>query len=58
MKSIFASKTFWLGVATFLIGGLEAIKSFLTPEQVGIVIMVIGILGIIVRYLTTEPVQV
>jgi hypothetical protein len=68
MKSIFTSKTFWMGVLTFLTGAATLSKNPTAitaaallndpavQAQVGMVVS--GITGIVLRYKTDQPVKV
>ena len=59
VKSIFASKTIWVGVIEILIGVLGLLATWLnagvyTPEA--IVLLIVGILTIVLRFLTSQPI--
>ena len=56
MKSIWKSRTFWLGAA---IAGLGGFQQFLAENSATdpIILMISGILVIIIRKITTEPVK-
>ena len=60
-KNWWLSKTNWFGILTFLISvvgfiaGTDFIKQY--PEVVSIIGAVVGILTVILRYLTTGPVS-
>jgi len=59
MKSIFASKTFWLNIAIALIGSVATqvpdLAFLAKPETLAIGA---GILNIIMRFFTKQPVSV
>ena len=58
MKSLFESKTVWLGVLVSLIPFLEALKAIQLPTEVAqVVSMVLGVLIIINRFYTTGAVS-
>ena len=60
-KSILASKTFWLGLITFAIGlcsflvGEEFIQQW--PYAVSAILMIKGILDVLIRAITSQPVR-
>ena len=53
MKSFFASKTNWLMIFLTLIGALTEVAGFMSanphPDASGIIMVIVGILGIVVR---------
>ncbi len=61
MKSIFASKTAWVGAITLVIGvanlcaGSELIANY--PQIVAAAVSISGALGIVLRFLTTKPIR-
>lgn len=56
MKKIFKSKTVWVGVVTFLLGGFMALESQM--PTMGWVIMGKAVVDILLRVITTESVKV
>jgi len=54
MKKWYQSKTLWLGVIVVAGGIAEYISGL--PAGVSISTMVAGVLGIVIRFLTKEPV--
>lgn len=56
MKPIWLSKTFWAAVVTTLLGALQSFTDFLPADYLGPVVIVIGLLNAILRYLTDQPV--
>lgn len=60
-KRWFQSKVVWLGILTFIISllsflqGEELIKQY--PEVISILGIIIGVLTIIVRYMTDQPME-
>jgi len=56
-KSIFTSKLAWLGVVTFLLGGLEAVKDVVPPDVLPIIVSAIGVLTILLRLVTNTGVN-
>ena len=57
-KSLFKSKLFWLGVVTFVIGGLSGIdKSILTQTQLAYITEASGLLTILLRYITDTKIN-
>lgn len=57
-KSIFKSKTFWTGVITVIIGGASAAGDIVPPEANSIILMVVGVLNVVLRTITSTPVKV
>ena len=61
MKSIFASKTAWVGAITLAVGianlfaGSELIAQY--PQVVSAAVSISGALAIVLRFLTTKPIQ-
>lgn len=57
-KSIFKSKLFWLGVISFLIGGLSGIdKTILSQVQLSYITMATGVLTIFLRTITDTKIK-
>jgi len=54
MKKSYNSKTIWFAVATFIVGGLEAMQG---DTDVAIITMGIGVGNAILRFLTNEPIK-
>jgi hypothetical protein len=58
-KNIVWSKTFWVSVLVFLIGVLTAMKTLpLDAGTLKMVLIIVGLLGIVLRILTTGPVSI
>ena len=58
-KRWYKSKTVWLGILSILIAVLEFIATFLASgdfSPTAIVLGVSGLLGIVLRFLTSEPI--
>jgi hypothetical protein len=58
-KIVWKSKTFWVAVVTMLIGIFGSILTFMQeyePKYLYIVIFVIGVLNVILRMLSGQPV--
>ena len=55
IKSIFMSRTFWFNICVVAVGIINMVEGYL---QNGTAISVIGIIGIILRAITTQPVSV
>lgn len=62
MKSLFESKTFWANAAVTLVGvlsvvaGNEQVKAH--PQIVGFIVTAIGVVNVILRVITEQPVTV
>jgi len=54
MKKFYKSKTLWIAVITFLIGGLTAVNGQL---ELGSIVALKAILDIVLRFLTEEPIS-
>lgn len=55
IKSILKSKTFWFNIIVIAIGILSLIQGYL---ENGTAITLTGVIGVILRVLTKEPVKV
>lgn len=58
MKSIFASKTFWLAVLAFLFGGLNEVQQYVVGDALNWVVMAYSIVSIILRAVSKKEVKV
>lgn len=57
MKSILKSKTIYLGLLVALIPFVQAIQALpLTESQAGIVSSILGLLVVVNRFYTTQPI--
>lgn len=56
MKSIFASKTAWVGAITALLGLIDQFKPFIPEGYLRYVLAAYGVLVIVMRLLTGEPI--
>ena len=56
MKSLFSSKTFWLAVATAVVGAVSVFSN--TYPEVGWLIILKSILDIVIRTQTTQAVSI
>jgi hypothetical protein len=59
-KAWYASKTVWLGILEILIGILDAVATFLATgdlSSTALVTLTSGILTIVLRKLTTQPLE-
>lgn len=60
-KSLFASKTFWVAVASFVVAflawlaGADVIKDH--PEAIAIVLMIREVVNVLLRFATTSSVH-
>ena len=60
-KSLFASKTFWVAVASFVVAflawlaGAEVIADH--PEAIAIVLMIREVVNVVLRFMTTTSVH-
>ena len=57
MKSIFASKTFWLAVLSIATAGLNESQKWVTGDTLNWVTMIYGILSIVLRFATKKEVK-
>jgi len=55
-KNILTSKTFWFGVIQFAMGGLTGLQA--QHSDWSWVVMVMGLLTMILRTFTTQPVHI
>lgn len=55
MKNWFQSRTIWIAILQFVVGGLVAISG--EYELPGVVLMGKSLLDIVIRYLTVGPVK-
>lgn len=58
-KSIFESKTFWASAFSFVIGlvNLLVAQPFLPPELLALAPVILGVLGVLLRWVTDQPVS-
>lgn len=54
VKQWFQSRTVWVGVLTFLSGGVLALSGSIDE---GIIMGVVGVINIVLRFLTTEQIK-
>ena len=61
MKSRWLSKTYWLGTGVTVLGAVQsnfsALQQFLSPKVGGILLFVVGVLVMLAREATTEPLK-
>lgn len=61
MRSAMRSKTIWLGLALVILGALydnfSYLQGVIKPELYGIILVVIGILVAVLRFVTTMPLE-
>ncbi len=57
MKSAFKSKTIWVAVITVVIGAVTALTDLVPLETQGYVVMVIGALNMLLRFVTDKAVS-
>lgn len=56
-KPFYLSKTFWLGVLVAVVPFLEQVQELLASEVGGIAVTIVGVLIVILRFITKEPVS-
>lgn len=59
-KQWWKSKTVWLGILTVLIGILEVLYAWLIAGDFstsGVVLFISGAMGVVLRFLTTQPIE-
>jgi hypothetical protein len=59
-KQWWKSKTVWLGILTVVAGLLDVLYSWIVAgdfSSSGIVLLVSGAVGVLLRFLTTQPVE-
>ena len=61
MKRMRQSKTMWFSLALVIFGALEAgfpyLESVIDPRYYGIILVAIGIIVAILRFITTGPIR-
>ena len=57
MKSIFLSKTAWVGMIVTLLALFDQVKPFIPAEWLQYCLAASGILTIIMRLLTSQPIK-
>ena len=61
MKRMRQSKTMWFSLALVIFGALEAgfpyLESVIDPRYYGIILVAIGVIVAILRFITTGPVR-
>lgn len=61
MKRMRQSKTMWFSLALVIFGALEAgfpyLESVIDPRYYGIILIAIGVIVAILRFITTGPVR-
>ena len=61
MKSRWLSKTYWLGTGVTVLGAVQsnfsALQQFLSPKVGGIILFAVGVLVVLAREATTEPLK-
>ena len=61
MKSLIQSKTFWVNLLTFMVGAIalfnDSFIQFLTPEFSAGLLSLLGVLGMVLRFLTTKEIK-
>jgi hypothetical protein len=55
IKSILTSKTFWFNVCIIAVGIINMVEGYL---QNGTAITLVGVVGVILRSITTQPVSI
>lgn len=59
-KQWWKSKTVWLGILTVALGILDVLYAWLVAGDFstsGVVLLVSGAMGVILRFLTTQPIE-
>ena len=60
-KKTMRSKTMWFSLALVIFGALEAtfpyLQSIIDQQYYGIILVVIGVIVAILRFITTEPLR-
>lgn len=54
------SKTLWLQflatIVAFLVTSLEPLRPYMTPEAFGVFVVVMGLVNVALRFVTTKPI--
>ena len=58
MKSIFASKTFWVNALTLVADGIGHYGGFIPPDYQPYIVFALAVVNAGLRLITTQPVKV
>ncbi|MDE2104914.1 MAG: hypothetical protein KGL39_47190, partial [Patescibacteria group bacterium] len=60
MKAFWESKTVWINGLSMLaaIVGMFSTSNLFTPQQVGYLVLALGIINLVLRFITKEPIGV
>lgn len=56
-KKPWLSRTFWAAIMTIALGALQAAKDVIPQAYVGQLLLVIGIVSLVLRFLTDQPIS-